>query len=63
MSQRAEFCIKGQDFLAVPYHYKASGLDCVFLLNGVTTQETPYGSMVTIKNVHGLHRAIGLSII
>jgi len=63
MSQRAEFCIKGQDFLAVPYHYRASGLDYVFLLNGVTTQETPYGSMVTIKNVHGPHRAIGLSII
>jgi putative transcriptional regulator len=63
MSKRAEFFIRGQDLLAEPYRYRASGLDYVFLLNGVTVQDTPYGAMVTIDNVHALHRAIGLRIV
>ena len=63
MSERAEFCIAGRDLLAEPYHYRASGLDYVFLLNGVTMRQTPYGPMVAVKNPHGLHRAIGLHIV
>jgi DNA-binding transcriptional regulator YiaG len=63
MTQRAEFCIKGIDLLAEPYHYVASGLDNIYLLNGVSHDDTPYGRMVTIKNLNGLHRAIGLHII
>jgi len=63
MKQRAEFCIKDADLLAEPYHYVASGLDNIYLLNGVSHDDTPYGRMVTIKNLNGLHRAIGLHII
>jgi transcriptional regulator with XRE-family HTH domain len=63
MRERAEFCVQDEVLLAKPYHYKASGLDNITLLNGVTTQDTPYGSMVTIENIHGLHRAIALTII
>jgi putative transcriptional regulator len=63
MTKRAEFWINGRDLLAEPYHYRASGLDNIFLLNGVTTQNTSYGPMVTIEKLNGLHRAIGLHII
>ncbi len=63
MSERAEFFIKGREKRAEPYHYLASGLDNVFLLNGVTIKDTSYGEVVTIDNLNGLHRAIGLHII
>ena len=63
MKARAEFCIPEEDLLAEPYRYQASGLGYIFLLNGVTMRDTPHGLMVTIRNVHGLHRAIGLHII
>ena len=62
MSDRMEFFIKGLERLAEPYHYLASGLDNVFLLNGVSVDKTSYGPMVTIRNLNGLHRAIGLQI-
>ena len=63
MSERAEFLMKGQALLATPFHYTASGLDNVYLLNGVVIDDTSYGSMVNIKNLNGLHHAIGLHII
>jgi DNA-binding transcriptional regulator YiaG len=63
MSERAEFFIEGRELLAKPYHYVASGLDNIFLLNGVTEKATDYGPMVRIENINGLHRAIGLHII
>jgi putative transcriptional regulator len=62
MSERAEFVVKGRALLAKPYRYQASGLDDIFLLNGVSETDTPYGPMVHIHNVHGLQRAIGLHI-
>lgn len=40
-----------------------SGLDNIYLLNGVTERATSYGPMIQIENVNGLHRAIGLHII
>jgi putative transcriptional regulator len=63
MSERAEFFIQGDDLLAEPYHYLASGLDNVFLLNGVAEKNTDYGPMVHIENIIGLHCAIGLHIV
>jgi DNA-binding transcriptional regulator YiaG len=63
MSERAEFWIKGREWLAEPFKYSASGLNNVFLLNGVTLERTPYGEMVNIENLNGLHHAIGLYII
>jgi putative transcriptional regulator len=62
MSERAEFFIKERDLLAEPYQFQASGLNDIFLLNGVSETDTPYGPMVHIHNVHGLQRAIGLHI-
>jgi DNA-binding transcriptional regulator YiaG len=62
MSERTDFSIKGRRLLATPYHYTASGLANIFLLNGVTETTTGYGPMVHIDNINGLHRAIGLHI-
>jgi putative transcriptional regulator len=44
------------------YHYTESGLRNVYLENGYTVHETPYGEAVSINDVDGLHRAIGTSI-
>jgi len=63
MTARAEFFIEGQELLPTPYHYTASGLDNVFLLNGVSERATDYGPMVHVENINALHHAIGLHIV
>ena len=42
------------------YHYTESGLQNVWLRNGVIVRDTPYGESVAIQNVAGLHKVIGL---
>jgi len=44
------------------YHYKECGLNNIYLANGVTIKETPYGQSTSIHDIDGLHRAIGLHI-
>jgi|SRR5690606_62334 len=46
-----------------PLRYTLSGLDDVYLMSGWKRVETPYGSGVTIKDVDGLHRAIGFNLV
>ena len=42
------------------YHYTESGLDSVWLEDGFALTNHPnYGELVSIEDVHGLHRAIG----
>jgi putative transcriptional regulator len=41
------------------YRYTESGLDNVYLLDGYTIHETPYGKGVSIQNTDALHKAIG----
>lgn len=43
-------------------HYIDCGLPDVWLQNGYTIEETPYGRAVSIRDLDGLHRAIGLYI-
>lgn len=57
------FMIKGHEVKREPYHYRASGLDNVYLLNGFELSETKYGPTVTIHDVEGLHRAIATRLI
>lgn len=45
------------------YHYTLCGLDNIYLNNGYTFKDTPYGETVSIQDIKGLHKAIGLSII
>jgi putative transcriptional regulator len=47
----------------MPYHYIDSGLDHVWLVNGYKLHKTSYGEGVAIRDVEGLHRAIGRAII
>jgi DNA-binding transcriptional regulator YiaG len=45
------------------YQYTGCGLNYVFLKNGFTEKETPYGKGVSIHDLHGLHEAIALDIV
>jgi putative transcriptional regulator len=45
------------------YHYKESGLDNIYLVNGYEWVKTPRGKALKIEDVDGLHRAIGLALI
>lgn len=42
-----------------PFHYTSSGLDYIWLRNGFEVEQTAYGEAVAIRNIPGLHQAIG----
>lgn len=44
------------------YHYTDGGLKNVWLTNGYTVRQTPYGEAVSIHDVDGLTRAICLAL-
>lgn len=46
-----------------PFHYTASGLTDVWLLNGFHVEETPEGPALRIEDADGLHDAIARSIV
>lgn len=45
------------------FHYKSCGLENIYLRNGFVEKETPYGKAVSIHDLAGLHRAIGMHIV
>ena len=45
------------------YHYTECGLSNIHLLNGFKFIETPRGKSVSINDIDGLHKAIGLSLV
>lgn len=45
------------------YHYTDCGLDNVYLENGYTRHETPYGEGMSFDDIDGLHRAIGTALV
>ena len=45
------------------YHYRESGMDNVWLLNGFTIKETPYGEGVAISDLDGLHKCIAQMLV
>lgn len=45
------------------YHYTLCGLDNVYLNNGYAMKNSPYGETVSIQDIKGLHKVIGLSIV
>jgi len=63
MNTAKKFLFDGEDIAREPYHYRACGLDDVYLMNGFTVEETGYGRGVSVHNVDGLHRAIGWHLI
>jgi DNA-binding transcriptional regulator YiaG len=45
------------------YHYTECGLNNIYILNGYQFIDTPRGNAISIRDVEGLHRAIGLFIV
>lgn len=41
------------------YHYTDSGLENIYLVNGYSVKDTPYGEAVAIEDIDGLHKVIG----
>lgn len=48
---------------AKPLHYKMSGLDNVWLLNGFYEEQTPYGRGIRVVDAAGLHRVLAHGIV
>ncbi|MFA5531778.1 MAG: helix-turn-helix domain-containing protein [Thiohalomonadaceae bacterium] len=44
-------------------HYTTCGLGNVYLRNGYAERQTPYGRAVSIHDLDGLHRTIGMNLI
>jgi DNA-binding transcriptional regulator YiaG len=64
MTARYEFALKNRRLLAKPYHFKASGLPNVYLLNGVKiARDAEYGELVTIDHLPDLMMAIAFSLV
>ena len=45
------------------YHYRESGLRNIWLVNGFETHKTPYGEGISIRDIEGLHKAIGKGLV
>lgn len=45
------------------FHYTLCGLDNVWLVNGYTIEQTPYGEAVRIEDAEGLDRVIAESLL
>lgn len=45
------------------YHYKECGLNNIYLANGYKTIKTERGEAISIHDIDGLHRAIGMHLI
>jgi len=64
MTARYEFAIKGHRPAPKPYHFVASGLPNVYLLNGVKIENDPdYGKLVTIDSLPNLFTAIAFRLV
>lgn len=63
MSERREFSLAGQKRADKAFHYKACGLDNVYLLNGFERELTSDGPTTSFTNIDGLHRTIGLHLV
>lgn len=62
MPNDKKYFIKCNSDLSDALHYKACGLDDVYLLNGYTVEETEYGKMTFIEDLEELHDMIGLKV-
>lgn len=46
-----------------PFHYRRSGLDNIYLLNGFDAEWVDGERYVTVMDVDGLHKAIGIHLV
>lgn len=45
------------------YHYQESGLPYIWLADGFTRHQTPYGEAISIIDIDDLHRAIARTVV
>ncbi|MBZ9985714.1 helix-turn-helix domain-containing protein [Mesorhizobium sp. BH1-1-5] len=57
------FYRKGEDLCKEPLHYTMSGLDNIYLKNGFEWEWEDGEKYLSVKDMDGLHRAIGLHIV
>jgi DNA-binding transcriptional regulator YiaG len=57
------FYLAGEDVRREPYRYRACGLDGIYLLNGYEISVHDGEEHVSIKDVDGLHKAIGRHLV
>lgn len=57
------FFLSSEDAVMEPRRYRASGLDGIYLLNGYTVEEHDGEQHVTVKDIDGLHKAIGRHLV
>ncbi len=60
---RRPSCKVNLDSEKIQYQYTECGLDNVYLSNGFTYKETSRGKFISIHDIDGLHKAIGLYLI
>ncbi len=58
----SQFYIDSKERAKKPYHYTDCGLDNIFLLNGFEVEQYDGEEYVSITNIDGLWKAIGLQI-
>ena len=58
---RSVWAIRGEA-AKVPFHYTGCGLDDIWLISGYSVEEVDGDQAVTIRNLEGLHKAIGKSL-
>jgi DNA-binding transcriptional regulator YiaG len=63
MSKRENYCIGGRDHAPKPYHYMECGLPDIYLLNGFSVESHDGEDYVSVENVDGLWKAIGLNLV
>ncbi len=63
MSTREHFKIEGRAYKREPLRYRECGLDSVFLLNGFRKEVVDGEEFVTIEDLDGLWKAIGLHLV
>ena len=63
MTSRKHFFIKGEAPESEPLHYRQCGLENVFLLNGFDCETVDGEEHITIHNLDGLWKTIGLHIV
>ena len=63
MSEKIYLSVPGRKPAPKPYRYRECGLDNVYLVNGFTYQDTPYGPGVSFHNIPGLHAAITRALV
>jgi putative transcriptional regulator len=63
MTRPEHFFVGDRAHAPKPYHYRECGLDNIYLLNGFYLEEHDGEEYVSIENVEGLWKAIGLSLV